>query len=83
MSADKSTNLEQLIKDNISILTEVKQILETNKKVGIEEIEAEAKDHIIKFMLEHMNIPFIDDEMEKMMYNTLLNLIFTVINKLI
>ena len=54
---------------------------QTSKVSTIEELEEVAKDKITDFMLEHYNISFINDETEKKIYNGLLDVIFTILNK--
>lgn len=75
--------LEELIKNNIEVLNDVKVLLQSNKKPAFDQIENQSKEYIINFMLEHMNIPFIRDDIEKEIYNAILDIIFKVIEKVV
>ncbi len=75
-----SSNLEQIIADNTAVLAEVKKLLESSNRPNINDIEESAKNHIIDFMMEHMNIPFIEDDTEKKIYDAILNIVFKVVS---
>jgi hypothetical protein len=76
-------DLQQLIAANTAVLEEVKKLLANVQKPGLEQIEEKAKEDIINFMLEHMNIKFINDDTERNIYEAILNVIFAVINKIL
>ena len=76
-------DLKKVIEANNTLLLEIKELLEKNNKPGIDQIEENAKDQIIDFMLTHLNMPFINDEVEKGIYDAILSIIFKVVNNVI
>ena len=81
MSSEINTTIA-LLQANNELLIEIKNLLLKNRPQS-EDIEESAKEHIIDFMLEHMNIPFIGDTLERNIYNALLEIVFKVIDKVI
>lgn len=71
-----------LLQANNELLIEIKNLLLKDRPQP-EDIEESAKQHIVDFMLEHMNIPFVEDSLERNIYNALLDIIFKVIDKVI
>ena len=80
--SSENTNIIALLQANNELLIEIKNLLSKNRPQS-EDIEESAKEHIIDFMLEHMNIPFVDNTIERSVYNALLDIVFKVIDKVI
>lgn len=75
-----SSDLEKVVAENTAVLAEVKKLLETIKKPSMADVEESSRDYIVDLMLTHMNIPFIEDDVEKKIYDAILDIVFKVVS---
>ena len=58
-------------------------VLQATKTTSLEGIEAQIKEDAVNYMMKHFNIRWINDEIERSVYEDILGVIFALINKVV